>query len=76
MSKDINYYLTLPYTTQISPPDPEQENGDWFAEIVELPGCMAQAETREETLKLLEESKEEWLNLALEIGKAIPEPVL
>ena len=37
MNKTIDDYLTLPYTIEIIPDD-----GAWFADIKELPGCMTE----------------------------------
>lgn len=69
-NNDLEYYMSLPYTIRLIP----EEAGGYFAEIEELPGCMAQGETQAETLKNLEKSKRMWLESALEIGKEIPLP--
>lgn len=70
MNKDINYYLNLPYTT-VMVPEPE---GGWFVSVKELPGCMIDADTREEALSEIDQLKREWLEIALEDGLEIPEP--
>ncbi len=71
-TNNLNYYLQLPYTIQITPPaEPGQ---DWFAQVVELRGCMTQAPTRDEVLLRIEEAKQLWLEDAIADGESIPEP--
>lgn len=71
MNKDLAYYMALPYEIKVAPPS--EPDGDWFAEIPLLDGCMTQA-PKENLLDMIEEAKELWLELALELGKRIPEP--
>lgn len=68
--KDIKYYLNLPYRIIIQK-DPD---GGFFSEVEELEGCMSQGETYEEAYSNILEAMEGWLEVALEIGKEIPEP--
>ncbi len=49
-------------------------DGGYVAEIKDLPGCLAQGETIEETLKNLNEARELWLETVLELGRFIPLP--
>lgn len=67
--KRLEYYRNLPYTIRLQ----QQEDG-WYAEIEELPGCIAAADTREAVLDVLEEAKDSWLMISLQDGVAIPEP--
>ena len=46
----------------------------FVAEVPELPGCMADGATYQEALANTEVIIQEWLDTALEIGRAIPEP--
>ena len=69
MMKTLEYYLSLPYTIEIIPDD-----GAWFVQIRELPGCMTEVDTWEEILPAIEEAKHLWFELALERDRAIPEP--
>ncbi len=70
MNKDINYYMNLPYTIEmISDPD-----GGWVASVKELPGCMSQGDTPEETIEMIRDAMQGWLEVALEDGDTIPEP--
>jgi len=45
-SKDLRYYLSLPYTIQLT-----HEADGWFAEIAELPGCMTQGNSAAEAVE-------------------------
>ena len=68
--KDLAYYMALPYSTYLKP----DEDGTWFAEVPELPGCMTYAHSRDEVLVMLEDAKETWLEGSLHYGDPIPEP--
>ena len=70
MKKDLKYYLNLKYTARIK----RNSDGTYFAEIEELPGCMTEANTKEDVLEMLEDAKEAWLETALERSIVIPEP--
>ena len=70
MTKDLAYYLALPYTIELAP-DPD---GGWFVAVKELPGCMSQGDTEEEALEMIKEAMEGWIEVALEDGMKIPEP--
>jgi len=48
--------------------------GDYIAEIPDLPGCMTDARTKEEALREIEDAKRAWIAVALEKGMEIPEP--
>jgi antitoxin HicB len=70
VGKDLEYYMKLPYTVEIVP----YKDGGFFARIKELEGCMTEADTLEEVLKLLEDAKRAWLETALEEDLEIPLP--
>ncbi|MBZ0280000.1 MAG: type II toxin-antitoxin system HicB family antitoxin [Anaerolineae bacterium] len=70
-NKTLDYYMSLPYTLEIIP----SEEGGWFIKVKELRGCMTQADTWEELMPMIEEAKTGWLEVALEAGDPIPEPV-
>lgn len=69
--KKVREYMKKPYRIEIEP-DPD---GGYVAWIKELPGCITYGETLEETLKMLEEAKELYIETALARGKKLPEPV-
>ena len=68
--KDIEYYLNLPYTRVLI----EDDDGSVFAKIEELHGCMTVGDNREDALEMLKDALYAWLEVALKIGKEIPEP--
>lgn len=68
--KDLEYYLSLPYTIQLTP----DVDGYWFAEIPLLDGCMTNGESQADALVMIEDAKCAWLTTALEMGLPIPEP--
>jgi len=68
--RDLNYYLALPYTIQIT----REDETTWFARVVELPGCMTEGDTPEEVADMIQDALASWLAVALEDGRLIPEP--
>ena len=68
--KDLKYYLSLPYTIQIT----REDETTWFARVVELPGCMTEGDTPEEAADMIQDALAGWLEVALEDGRPIPEP--
>lgn len=71
--KTIEEYLQLPYTIQVtydnSPDDP-----GWVARVLELPGCITQADTFEELGEMIEDAMRAWIEASMEDGDSIPEP--
>lgn len=72
-TKDVNYYLGLPYTVHVRR-EQDDEYAGWIAEILELPGCMTQADNNEELGEMILDAMRAWIETALEDGKTIPEP--
>lgn len=50
------------------------EDNAFLVEIPELPGCMADGSTYQEAVSNAEQVIQEWLDTAIELGRAIPEP--
>jgi antitoxin HicB len=71
--KDINYYLNLPYTVEVIR-DNDPDNPGWVARVVELPGCITQADSFEELEEMLNDAMRLWIEVALEDGVEVPEP--
>lgn len=69
-NKTIDEYLTLPYTIEVIP-----DNGAWFVQVKELPGCMTAVDEWDEIPPMIEDAKRLWIELALEKGRPIPEPI-
>lgn len=70
MNKDLDYYLSLPYTIKLTP----DEDGFWFAAVPLLSGCMTNGSSREDALLMIDDAKIAWLTTALDLGLPIPEP--
>jgi len=68
-------YLKLPYTIEVIKDESEEYSG-WFARVVELPGCMTQADTFTELSEMIQEAMTAWIETALEDGEKIPKPGL
>ncbi len=51
-----------------------EDDGRYIAEVPELPGCMADGETRMEVLNNVENIISEWLETANLEGREIPVP--
>lgn len=70
LNKDLSYYMSLEYTNVIE----ETPDGHFVGRVEELNGCITQADTKDEAVKMLEDAKMCWLEIALEDGETIPEP--
>jgi len=66
----LEYYLNLQYPVTLYP-DPE---GGYVAQIKDLPGCLTQGETLDETMTNINEARELWIETAYESGDDIPLP--
>ena len=63
--------MSLPYTIKIIP---DTEDGGYVAKVVELDGCITQADSWEELKEMIEDAMRCWLESALEDGDEIPLP--
>lgn len=70
MKKNLDYYLNLDYTIRLK----QNGDGSYFVEVEELPGCMSEGDTEEEALKMIEDAKKAWIEVALKRKLKIPEP--
>ena len=51
-----------------------EDDDSFIAEVPELPGCMADGQTYQETIVHAEMAIQEWLDTANELGRPIPQP--
>ena len=72
--KDLDYYLNLPYTVQLSVQREDDMDEYWIAEILDLPGCVSDGATPDEAVENVEEAKHLWIETQLEDGLEVPEP--
>ena len=64
-------YLRKTYARRLTP----DEDGGFTATIQEFPGCIAEGDNAETALKNLERVAESWIEAALGLGQAIPDPI-
>jgi antitoxin HicB len=69
--RTVEDYLRLPYTIQLR----QYEDGTFFAEVAELPGCMTEADTADDAVRMIRDAMAGWIEVALSEGIPIPEPV-
>lgn len=73
--KGLSYYMALQYPSTME--EYEEEGKKYFSlSIPDLPGCGAIGESIEQALVNLENAKEAWIEVCLEEGIIIPEPML
>jgi antitoxin HicB len=60
-----------PYLRELLPED----DGTWFARIVEFPGCMTEGENPADAVAMLDDAMTAWLHVKIEDGDPIPEPL-
>ena len=63
----------LAYPIVITPLAAE-DGGGFAATVPDLPGCMSDGETPEEALVNVRDAIEAWIDMARELGHAIPVP--
>lgn len=66
----LEYYLNLQYPLTLYP----ASEGGYVAQIKDLPGCLTQGETLDETIANINEARELWIETAYEAGDDIPLP--
>ena len=69
--KQIDEILAAPYARVLR----RAEEGGYWAEVLEFPGCVSQGETAEETMANLEEAMDLWAGSILEDGGTVPAPL-
>lgn len=68
--KNLDYYMSLPYREVIET-SPE---GVFVGSIPDLPGCLTQGDTLDETAAMLADAKRCWIECRLATGDPVPEP--
>jgi hypothetical protein len=73
-TKDLDYYLAIPYILAIE--SIEGPDGQWVrrAEYPELPDCSAEAFSAVEAIEKVDEQRVETIRRLLQQGKSVPEP--
>jgi len=69
-SAEVLELARQPWDIELKPyPD-----GGYFARVIELPGCMTEADSGAEALEALEDARAAWIAVALDQGLKIPTP--
>ena len=71
MSKDIGYYMSLPYRIELIA---DKERGGYAVRFPELRGCITAGDSLEEAVANADDAKRAWVEAMLEDGEEIPEP--
>jgi len=71
IKEEIKRLRALPYVREVVP----NEDGSYFARIVEFPGCMTEGDTVAEAIANLDDAMASWIEVRLEDGDGIPEPI-
>ncbi len=66
----VQEYLKLPYTIEVI----KDESGGYFAKVLELPGCMTQADDFAELAEMIQDAMSAWIETALVDGEPVPIP--
>ncbi len=64
-------YFSLPYIRELV----REDDGSWFARVIEFPGCMTVGDTREEALEMLDDAMGAWIEAKLADRETIPAPM-
>ncbi|MFC2053172.1 type II toxin-antitoxin system HicB family antitoxin [Chloroflexota bacterium] len=72
-TRSVEEYIKLPYTIEIIREE-DEENPGWVARVVELNGCITQADTFEELGEMIEDAMRVWIEVAQDDNLPIPEP--
>jgi predicted RNase H-like HicB family nuclease len=68
--KDLQHYMGLKYPFTLE----KDEDGSYFIQFPDLPGCMTCGDTMETAIAMGEDAKKCWIESALKDGDFIPEP--
>lgn len=73
--RTVDDYLKLPYTIEVIRDESDGQPG-YVARVVELPGCLTQADDFQELGEMVEDAMRLWIETALEDGQVVPQPRL
>ncbi|MFT3837150.1 MAG: toxin-antitoxin system HicB family antitoxin [Myxococcaceae bacterium] len=71
MNKGQLALASMPYCRVLIP----DESGGFSAEVLEMPGCLAQGETAEEAFRNLESAMQSWVEALVDQGGTAPAPI-
>jgi predicted RNase H-like HicB family nuclease len=68
--KNLQYYMSLKYPFTLD----QDDDGSYFINFPDLPGCMTCGDSIEHAIKMGEDAKKSWIESALADNDFIPEP--
>lgn len=71
IEEEVKAILARPYTRELI----KNEDGTWFARVIEFVGCMTEGDTAEEAIENLEDAMKAWVEAHLEDHEPIPAPL-
>jgi antitoxin HicB len=71
IKEEVERITARPYVRELI----KNEDGTWFARIVEFAGCMTEGDTQTEALANLEDAMAAWVEVKVEDGDPIPDPI-
>lgn len=72
-TRTVDEYMKLPYTVEVLRDDSGDVPG-YVARVVELPGCITQADSFAELGLMLDDAMRLWIEVTLEDGREVPLP--
>ena len=69
--KDVDYYMNLSYPIQLVY---DQEEGDWEAQMLDLPDCMSDGADPNEAVRNVRDAQLGWVDVCIERGYEVPLP--
>ena len=74
-NKTIEDLMKIPYRVKIYCYDDNPDEIEWVAQYPDLPGCVGCGDTPQEALSMAEDAKKSWLQITLDDGDPIPQPL-
>jgi antitoxin HicB len=74
-NKNLNYYLSLPWTYTIETTQDENGNSLYIVSVNELPGVQTDASSIQEAMELIQDAMKGAFKLYMKHGEEIPEPI-
>lgn len=66
---NVEEYVNKPYTIEVF-----RDGPGYVARVLELPGCITQADSFDELEDMVQDAMSVWISTAIEDGETVPEP--
>ncbi len=71
IKEEVERHMARPYTRELI----KNDDGTWFARIVEFTGCMSEGDNADEVMRNLDEAMAAWIEVHIEDEDPIPPPL-